>query len=532
MNASTVPGRERRVLLLPATRRDGDAIAALLRKHRIPCEICRSVALAAASISEDAGVLLLTDQAVAGEGSHLISEALSAQPSWSDIPVVFLSKVGEESRAFSEIIARMTNVTLLDRPTSTRTLLSAVQAALRSRGKQYQLRDQLAALQAAERALRESDRRKDEFLAMLAHELRNPLAPLRTAADMMPRLITSSDSRTAAMLDIVGRQVHQLTRLVDDLLDVSRITQGRIEVQRSPVELSAVVRQALESVEPQIKEKRHTVHTAVVAGLYVEGDSARLVQCVSNLLTNAVKYTDIGGEITVTLARDGARAVVSIADNGIGIPAELLPRVFELFVQNERALDRSQGGLGIGLSVVRRLIEMQGGEVSASSPGAGRGSTFQISLPAIAPPVCQPPENRASVRAPLRVLVVDDNQDAADSLAMLLSIEGHTVQAVYDGHAAIEAAPSFNADLIVLDIGLPSIDGYEVARRMRGAGITSTLIALTGYGQKEDIERAFNAGFNAHLAKPVEFSKLEEVLLTISASKAEGPRPEAVGPPD
>jgi signal transduction histidine kinase/ActR/RegA family two-component response regulator len=515
MSGSKALGREDRVLLLPATRRDGDVIAAFLGRHHIPCEICPSVAAAAKAIREDAGVLVLTDQVIAGGGSHLISEALSCQPSWSDMPVVLLSKVGDETRAMSEFVGRMTNVTLLDRPASTRTLLSAIEAALRSRVKQYQIRDQLTALQTAELALRESDRRKDEFLAMLAHELRNPLAPIRTAADLLPGLIERGDPRTGATLDIVSRQVRQLTRLVDDLLDVSRITRGRIEIQRNPVELSAVVRQAIESVDPQIKEKRHTIHIAVLPGLYVEGDSARLVQCVSNVLTNAVKYTDMGGEIDVTVATEGKRAVISISDNGIGIPSALLPRVFELFVQNDRSLDRSQGGLGIGLSVVRRLIEMQGGTVSASSPGAGRGSTFQISLPMILPPGVEKPVKPGILGAPLRVLIVDDNEDAADSLAMLLSLGGHTVRAVYVGHAAIEAASSLDADLILLDIGLPSMDGYEVARRLRAAGIDSTLVALTGYGQKEDIERALNVGFNAHLAKPVELAKLEELLLTI-----------------
>jgi signal transduction histidine kinase/CheY-like chemotaxis protein len=520
MSASKASGREQRVILLPATRRDGEAIAAFLGKHGIPCEICPSVALAAKAIYEDAGVLVLTDQVIASDGSHLISEALSCQLSWSDIPVIFLSKIGEETRAISEFVGRMTNVTLLDRPASTRTLLSAIEAALRSRDKQYQIRDQLAALEAAERALRESDRRKDEFLAMLAHELRNPLAPIRTAVDSLPRLMESGDARAGATLSIVSRQVQQLTRLVDDLLDVSRITQGRIEIQRNPVELSAVLRQALESVDPQIKEKRHTIHTAVLPGLYVEGDSARLVQCVSNILTNAVKYTDLGGEINVTLALEGDEAVVTISDNGIGIPADLLPRVFELFVQNDRSLDRSQGGLGIGLSVVRRLIQMQGGTVSASSRGSGRGSTFKISLPTVSPPTGEQSAESRPASPPLRVLVVDDNEDAADSLAMLLSLDGHTVQAVYGGQTAIEAASSFQADLILLDIGLPFMDGYEVATRLRAAGINSTLVALTGYGQKEDIERALKAGFNAHLAKPVEFSRLEQVLLSTTASRA------------
>ena len=250
----------------------------------------------------------------------------------------------------------------------------------------------------------------------------------------------------------------------------------------------------------------------------MEGDSARLVQCVSNVLANAVKYTDRGGEINVTLAPEGDRVVVTVTDNGIGIPAELLPRIFELFVQNDRALDRSQGGLGIGLSVVRRLIEMQGGAVSGSSSGAGQGSTFQISLPSIEPPLCEASVKSTPVDVLLRVLVVDDNEDAADSLATLLSLDGHTVRATYGAQAAIEAASTFDADLILLDIGLPSMDGYEVATRLRSAGISATLVALTGYGQREDIERALNAGFNAHLAKPVEFAKLEELLRTITTS--------------
>ena len=294
MNASAAGGREHRVLLLPATRRDGEAIAAFLGKHQIACDICTSAALAAKAITESPGVLLLTDQVLIEAGSQLVSDALASQPSWSDIPVVFMSKVGEETHAMSQLIVRMTNVTLLDRPASTRTLLSTIEAALRSRAKQYQIRDQLIALELAEHSLRESDQRKNEFLAMLAHELRNPLAPITTAVELLPRLIPANDPRSAAALAVVRRQVQQLTRLVDDLLDVSRITQGRIEIQHAAVELSVVVGQALESVDPQIREKKHSIHTSITPGLYVLGDGARLVQCVSNILTNAVKYTDAG----------------------------------------------------------------------------------------------------------------------------------------------------------------------------------------------------------------------------------------------
>jgi two-component system, sensor histidine kinase len=523
MSVPAPSGREYRVVLLPATGRDGSAIAAFLVKHGIPCEICISVAMAAQSLSEDAGVFVLTDQVVAEGRAQLVCEALARQPSWSDIPVVFLSKVGDETAGMSQLVERMTNVTLLDRPASTRTLLSTIQAALRSRAKQYQMRDQWVALQTAERALRESDRRKDEFLAMLAHELRNPLAPIRTGVDMLPRLIASADPRTLQTVSIVSRQAQQLTRLVDDLLDVSRVTHGRIEIQRGPVDLTAVVAQALESVEPQLKEKLHTVRTSIAPGLYVEGDTARLVQCVSNLLTNAAKYTEAGGLIDVALLRSGSCAELTVTDNGIGIPADLLPRVFDLFVQNERALDRSQGGLGIGLCVVRRLVEMQGGEVSASSAGAGQGSTFRISLPAIEPPSNEQPAQRDGVPVPLRVLVVDDNEDAADSLAMLLSLEGHVVRAVYDGRSALATASAFDPDLILLDIGLPSMNGYEVANRLRGEGVRAALIALTGYGQAEDIELAVKAGFEAHAAKPVELSKLQEMLRGVACARSRSP---------
>lgn len=523
MTAPATSGREYRVVLLPATSRDGQAIAAFLGKQGIPCEICISAASAAQSLSEDAGVFVLTDQVVAEGRAHLVCEALSRQPSWSDIPVVFLSRVGDETTGISQLVGRMTNVTLLDRPASTRTLLSTIQAALRSRAKQYQMRDQLAALQSAERALRDSDRRKDEFLAMLAHELRNPLAPIRTSIDLLPRLIASADPRTLPTVGIVSRQAQQLSRLVNDLLDVSRVTQGRIEIKRGPVDLSAVVGQALESVEPQLMEKRHTVRTSIAPGLYVEGDTARLVQCVSNLLTNAAKYTEAGGLIDVALRRSGNSAELTVADNGIGIPADLLPRVFDLFVQNERALDRSQGGLGIGLCVVRRLVQMQGGEVSASSAGTGQGSTFRISLPAIEPPTIEQPAPRDGVHVPLRVLIVDDNEDAADSLAMLLSLDGHVVRAVYDGHSALAIASAFDADLILLDIGLPSMNGYEVAIRLRGDGVRAALIALTGYGQAEDIERAVKAGFDAHAAKPLELSKLQEMLHGVALGRSSSP---------
>jgi signal transduction histidine kinase len=258
-----------------------------------------------------------------------------------------------------------------------------VHAAIRGRRRQYQLRSQLMALHDAEEALRNADRRKDEFLAMLAHELRNPLAPIRTASEILARTVPRQTPAQAAVA-VIDRQVTHLTRLVDDLLDVSRITQGRIQLQRQPAEIASIVAQAMESVESLIREKRHQATLiSHPQPLYVDGDSARLVQCVTNLLTNAIKYTEEGGEITVETREEAAHVVISVSDNGVGISEALMPRIFELFVQSARSLDRSEGGLGIGLSLVKKIVEMHGGIVIASSPGPGQGAMFRISLPKI-----------------------------------------------------------------------------------------------------------------------------------------------------
>jgi PAS domain S-box-containing protein len=365
----------------------------------------------------------------------------------------------------------------------------------------------------ARRKLETADRQKDEFLAMLAHELRNPLAPIRSAAEVLARTAPAATHAHSAV-NVVQRQVGILVRLVDDLLDVSRITQGRIELKRKPIKLADVIAQAVETVDPLIKERRHGLSVTSHGMLRVNGDAARLVQCVANVLTNAAKYTDPGGEIRVESRADGGEAVLAITDNGVGIPAALLPHLFELFVQSARTLDRSQGGLGIGLSVVKRLIEMHGGDVTASSRGTGLGATFEIRLP-LAAAQDEPAEVAAhATPSKRRVLVVDDNADAANTLAMLLGLDGHEVRAVYSANAALDAAQAFEPDVVLLDIGLPEMDGYEVARRIREqpalAGLR--LVALTGYGQTEDKQRTRAAGFDDHLVKPVEMRALQEAM--------------------
>ena len=362
--------------------------------------------------------------------------------------------------------------------------------------------------------LETADRQKDEFLAMLAHELRNPLAPIRTASELLKRT-EQPDERAQMAIDIIKRQASHLTRLVDDLLDISRITRAHIELKRQDVALADIVAQALETVEPMLREKSHHVSTTSdLAPLVVNGDPARLVQCVANLLTNAIKYTDPNGQIRIESRAEGDVAVLSVTDNGTGIAADLLPQIFELFVQSKRTLDRSQGGLGIGLSVVKRLVVMHGGTVAASSRGYGQGATFTIRLPRVNVATRAIQDATAPHVAARRILVVDDNKDATESLAMLLSLDGHEVESVFTPQDALERVRLFEPDVILLDIGLPGMDGYEVARRVRqmAGGARIRLIALTGYGQLEDRRRALAAGFDDHLVKPVEPGKLSQAM--------------------
>ncbi|MDR7332669.1 ATP-binding protein [Roseateles asaccharophilus] len=364
-----------------------------------------------------------------------------------------------------------------------------------------------------EAALRETDRRKDEFLAMLAHELRNPLAPIRSAAELLQRA-APLDAQQRRAVDIVDRQVQQMARMVDDLLDVSRITHGRIELECAPVDLAGVVAAAVDAASPAMTERRHRLTVSTQAGLHVLGDAARLQQCVVNLLSNAAKYTDAGGEIQLSLLREGDWAVVRVADSGVGIPPEMLPSVFDLFVQSTRTLDRAQGGLGIGLSIVKRLVEMHGGRAAASSAGVGAGATFEIRLPLSTLPLPVADTPPATARDSRRVLVIDDNEDAAESLAMMLRLDGHEVCTGFGADDALRLADEWVPDLVLLDIGLPVMDGYEVARRLRARPQAATLrlVALTGYGQPDDLRRSAEAGFDGHLVKPVDLDALARVM--------------------
>ncbi|HEX7446528.1 MAG TPA: ATP-binding protein, partial [Pirellulales bacterium] len=366
--------------------------------------------------------------------------------------------------------------------------------------------------------LREADRLKDEFLAMLAHELRNPLAPIRNTLYILKQP-SSDESLARQVLDIAERQVHHMARLLDDLLDVSRISRGRIELRKEPLDLTAVVNRSVEALRPLFEQGRHELTVSLPpSSLRVEGDATRLEQVLTNLLNNAAKYTDAGGRIWVTIERQGNDAVVRVRDSGVGIAPDMLPRVFDLFVQAERRLDRSQGGVGIGLTLVRKLVELHGGRVGAHSEGVGRGSEFVVSLPAMAErgqPNGEASDGDDARPMPKRkVLVVDDNPDSADTLALVLRLAGQDVRTAYDGAAALAAAEEFRPDLVLLDIGMPGMDGYQVAQRLRKDldFRDQVLVALTGWGQDEDRRRSEEAGFDRHLVKPIETKVLMELL--------------------
>jgi len=365
--------------------------------------------------------------------------------------------------------------------------------------------------------LAEADRQKNEFLAMLAHELRNPLAPMRNALHLM-RMPGAEGEMVNQAQDMMERQMHQLVRLVDDLLDVSRIIRGNIELRKESVDLAAAVSRAVETAHPVIEVHGHELNVSLPDHpVFVEADLIRLAQVLANLLTNAAKYSDTAGKIWLSVERENGDAVVRVRDTGIGIAPEFLPHIFDVFVQGDRSLARSQGGLGIGLTLVRRLVEMHGGTVAVSSAGLGYGSEFVIRLPAVtemqtrefpSAPRMQP---RATDALRRRVLVVDDNVDAATSIAMILKLTGYDVHCVYDGPSALKAAEVYRPDAVVLDIGLPGMSGYEVAKQLRERPDfkRTPLVAVTGYGQDEDRQRSLEVGFNHHLTKPVDPNALQ-----------------------
>jgi PAS domain S-box-containing protein len=654
MSAQVFANQERRVLVLPPTRRDGDVTCALLRNAGLDCDVVANAKLLASQMSVPVGAVVLTDAVILDPGLTSVLDAIDRQPQWSDVPVILLARPQMQSEADKRRFEKLTNVTLLDRPTSSRALVSAVAAAIRARERQYQIRDQMDSLQAADAALRESaermslgvqvaglavaevdyetqemrlsaeaarlfgagedpitlsrakfiaavhpddreevsrrfwrraedqdtdqaaidyrviwpdgrikwvsqrhhlvqgrqlertaramivaldaterknaERRKDEFLATLAHELRNPLAPIRTGLQALGR--PGGEATTVGIRAIMERQLAQMVRLIDDLLEVSRISSGKVVLQRSRLDLRAVAQLAVEASMPFISAGRHEFEADLPqVPLWVYGDASRLSQVMSNLLNNAAKYTTEGGRISLSLAADGCWAVVQVRDNGVGIPPEMLNEVFDMFTQVNRTLDRAQGGLGIGLSLVRRLTELHGGQVVADSGGLGHGSLFTVRLPLAAPLQAPqtdsgPPAPETSKSSRLRILVIDDIADVADVMKMLLDMEGYETRVAYSGAAALQVAKEFAPDAIFCDIGLPEMDGHEIARRMRAdpAIASAVLIALTGWGSEAELRKTRESGFDFHMVKPVDSEALLKLLSQIEPRQAVGER--------
>lgn len=376
----------------------------------------------------------------------------------------------------------------------------------------------LLRIKVAEQALIEADKRKDEFLAMLAHELRNPLAPIRNAVELLRLSEAQQSPLQIKAREIISRQVDHLSRLVDELLDVSRITHGKISLVKEPISLSSVIRAASEAARPLIEQRRHTFDTVLpMRDVWLSGDPIRLSQVLSNLLNNAAKYTPPQGHIVLTAAATDNEISISVRDNGEGIAADLLPHVFDLFMQANPSLDRAQGGLGVGLSLAQTLAHMHGGAITAVSAGVGLGSEFTLRTPIGTPAATQRRTSREPAAPPpraRRILLIEDSRDAAEGMAMLLSARGHHVQIAFDGVSGLAAAKATKPDLIILDIGLPNMDGYQLARELRNCPDTAhaKLIALSGYGQQSDKQKSQEAGIDHHLVKPIALASLEAAI--------------------
>lgn len=496
---------ERRIVICAPTGQDASLTLRVFESVGLGCIVCSNQADLLEQLSRGAGALLIVEEVMSGAAFRPLADYVAAQPTWSDIPILLLTRSGADSIDVQRAVENLGNVTLLERPVRTIALIAAARTAVRARERQYQVRD--------------ADQRKDEFLATLAHELRNPLAPIRTSMGILQHRHPDS-AEVTQVRNIVDRQVAHLTRLVDDLLDVARITSGKVVLRTGHISLQSVINHAVEISGSSMDSKGHRLEVIPPGAEHVlVADHARLVQSVANLLVNAAKFTPAGGHVVLATDVSGNTATFRVRDNGIGLERASITRIFELFAQTP-VPGEAPTGLGIGLSLARQFAEMHGGTLHVTSPGLGMGSEFVLTLPVVVeeplPSVQQEkmdPEMMRELTAK-KILVVDDNVDAADTLEALLGMDGFDVKAVYDGVAAVEAAARIQPDVIVMDIGMPGMDGYDAARmiRQQGGGKNMTLIALTGWGQTADKERAGQAGFDHHLVKPVDYDQLMKCL--------------------
>ena len=507
---------ESRVLVLTPTGRDATLACQLLASIDVPSQACAAAAELFREIAAGAGAVILADEALQPEVLAGLVEILDRQPPWSDLPLIVFTRGGETSERLLETVVPLGNATILERPVRLTTLLSAVKAALRARRRQYEVRDLL-------HRQAEADRRKDEFLAMLGHELRNPLAAIRNALWLLDQ-VGSKEERATRQREVIMRQTRHLVRMVDDLLDVSRVTRGKIILKQQPVDLEEVAERCLTELGMSSLARSNGLELNVeTQPAMVMGDPVRLEQVLCNLLQNAIKYTPRGGRLWVAVDSAGGQAVMRVRDTGIGLSPEMLHTIFEPFAQVESSRQRSEGGLGLGLPLVRSLVALHGGQVEAVSAGPGRGSEFIVRLPLLseerkAATFRKPAPARAGRVSPpaagLHVLIVEDNEDGRESLRELLELWGHKVSVAGSGPEGVEMAFAVRPEVALIDIGLPGLDGNEVARRIRSIldEDEMSLIAMTGYGQPEDRRRALQAGFDRYLVKPVDPAVLSQLL--------------------
>lgn len=503
---------EKRILIYAPVGKDALLASKALGAAGLDCFVCRNVAELIEELGNGAGALFIVEEALSSGALTPIAHYVAGQPDWSDLPILILTTHGVDSPGLQSVVERLGNFTLMERPVRTTTLISAARSALRGRLRQYQMR--------------ETNRLKDEFLASLGHELRNPLAPIRTSMQILSHMFPET-SRVRNVTDVVERQVAHLTRLVDDLLDVARITSGKVSLQWEQIWLSAVAAHAVEICGPQLETGQHKVDLQLPGeDVLLDADPARLVQSLANVLGNAIKFSPDPSTIVFKAQVDKENLVISIKDSGVGLECESLSRIFEMFAQSDPAHGQTLGGLGIGLSLAKRFTEMHGGTIRASSDGLGHGCEFVMTLPIvvehgdveISASESVEEHNNAQV---FRILIVDDNRDGADMLRMMLELDGYAVFTAYDGREAIQTVLESRPHAVLMDIGLPDMDGYQVTDHIRRqpGGKDIVVIALTGWGHEDARRLATKAGMDHHLVKPVNPDVLRSYMARMASAR-------------
>lgn len=511
------------LLIVAPIGRDADLMCSQLTAAGMHCLACRDIHEVCAKLPEGVGAVVVTEEALPIEAMSEIAEELAKQPRWSEIPLVVLSgapSLDVKPRSF-DALQRRTNVTLVDRPVRIATLISAVQSALRSRERQYDIRDLMTQLE-------DRIHERDRFLAVLGHELRNPLGAILLAAQMKDEDGQLSEEHA----DLIERQSRHLTRLVNDLLDLSRVAAGKIVLKRQIVDLRDIAKQSVKVVESQAARQSVKLDCRYAEEpVLIDADPVRVDQILSNVLSNAIKYTPEGGHVTMTIARQDSAGVIRVEDDGVGIAPDRIDGIFELFAQAENAIGRAQGGMGIGLALVRNLVQLHDGSIEASSDGIGKGSVFVVSLPLAKRNERHEPRSATKQprpepkMEPRRIVIVEDNTDVRDLLRLKLRRLGHSVTDAGDGTEGLRVLLADKPDLALVDLGLPGLDGFAVARAVReqlGDGVI--LVAVSGFGQPEDKRRALEAGFDEHITKPADVQDIENILQRFPPRNSAAPR--------